>query len=141
MTTPLALEIFDQLHELAHRYRAQLHQRLEALYPDLTFNEMRVLMHTGRRPGVTHKDLIERSHTDKAQMTRTITTLEERGWLTRTPSANDKRVRCLHLSAAGLHLFQQEQQAQQRIAGALLQDWPLALQQELLGWLHKTTQE
>jgi len=141
MATSLALDIFDQLHELSHLYRARLRQGLEASHPDLTFNEMRVLMHTGRHPGVTHKDLIERSHTDKAQMTRLITTLEVRGWLTRTPSATDKRVRCLHLSPAGQQLFKQEQKVQQRVAAELLKDWPQALQQELLVWLQHTTSE
>lgn len=140
MTAAPALEIFERLHQLTHLYRARMHQRLEAHHAELTLNELRVLMHTGRYPGVTHKDLIERSHTDKAQMTRIISSLEARGWLTRIPSDADKRVRCLHLSAAGRQLFQQEQQAQQQIASDLLHDWPAAVQQELLHWLQHSTQ-
>lgn len=132
MSPSLELDIFEHLHRLTHQFRAQARSALEAAHPELTFNEMRVLMHTGRHPGLTHKDLIEHSQTDKAQMTRIITRLEDGGWITRTPSDTDKRVRCLHLSLSGMLLFKQQKKVQAKVAEALLQAWPEALKASLL---------
>lgn len=132
MTASHALEIMEHLHELIRLFRARTRSGLEAAHPDLTFNEVRVLIHAGRHPGITHKDLLERSHTDKAQMTRIITSLEARNWLTRTPSEADKRVRCLHLSPQGLQLVQQLQAVQRQAAVELLHSWPPELQQAIL---------
>ena len=135
MHTSVALDIFEHLHDLSHQFRTRARAALEAAHPDLTFNAMRVLMHTGRHPGVTHTELIARSHTDKAQMTRIITSLEAGGWLTRQPSDADKRVRCLHLSLSGMLLFKQQQRMQREVAHTLLQAWPLELQETLLAAL------
>ena len=137
MPTSVALEIFDNLHAFMHLCRTRMRSGLEAANPELTFNEARVLMHTGRHPGLSHKDLIERSHTDKAQMTRLLATLEARGWLTRTPSEDDKRVRCLHLSPQGEQLVQQLLTVQRQVMEELLQPLPPALQQALLEGLQR----
>ncbi len=132
MTTSPSLQIFESLHELLHMFRARTRSHLEASHPELTLNEARVLLHTSRHPGITQKEMIERSHTDKAQMTRILSSLETQGWLTRTPSTADKRVRHLHLSPAGQQLVTQLQAVQQQVADALLGDWPEALRMQLL---------
>lgn len=132
MTTSSSLQIFENLHELLHMFRTRTRSHLEASHPELTLNEARVLLHTARHPGITQKDVIERSHTDKAQMTRILSSLETQGWITRTPSTADKRVRHLHLSPAGKQLVTQLQAVQQQVADELLGDWPEALRMQLL---------
>ena len=72
MSSSIAAEVFEVLHDLLHLFRARLLESLEAVQPGLTFNEFRILMHTGRHPGITQKELVEHSHTDKAQMARTM---------------------------------------------------------------------
>lgn len=112
-----------------------MRSRLERACPELTFNEMRVLMHTGRHPDTTQKDLIEQSHTDKAQMARVLASLEGHGWLQRTSSETDKRVRCIHLSAQGRQLYTRLRELQHQVAGELLKDLPSAAQKEVLALL------
>lgn len=131
MSSSIAADVFEVLHDLLHLFRARLLQSLEAVQPGLTFNEFRILMHTGRHPGITQKELVEHSHTDKAQMARTLAQLQDKGWLERSASEADKRVRCLQLSTRGQQLFDQLRSRREQIATELLSDFPAA-QQALL---------
>lgn len=131
MSSSIAADVFEVLHDLLHLFRARLLQSLEAVQPGLTFNEFRILMHTGRHPGITQKELVEHSHTDKAQMARTLAQLQDKGWLERSASEADKRVRCLQLSARGQQLFDQLRHRREQIATELLSATP-ATQQALL---------
>ena len=132
MSSSIAADVFEVLHDLLHLFRARLLESLEAVQPGLTFNEFRILMHTGRHPGITQKELVEHSHTDKAQMARTLAQLQDKGWLERSASEADKRVRCLQLSARGQQLFDQLRHRREQIATELLSDFPEAQQ----GLLH-----
>ena len=129
-----SLDVFEELHELMHLFRDRMMAASQTV-SDLTFNEMRVLMRTGRHPGLTQKDLVAHSHTDKAQMARTLSQLQEKGWLARTASEQDKRVRCLQLSAKGQALFKALEQQREAVAQAMLCDMPPEAQQQLLALL------
>lgn len=131
MSSSLAADVFEVLHDLLHLFRARLLQSLERIQPGLTFNEFRILMHAGRHPGITQKELVEHSHTDKAQMARMLTQLQDKGWLERSASETDKRVRCLQLSAQGLQLFAQLKNQREQIAAELLRDFPVEQQTQL----------
>ena len=131
MSSSLAADVFEVLHDLLHLFRARLLQSLERIQPGLTFNEFRILMHAGRHPGITQKELVEHSHTDKAQMARMLTQLQDKGWLERSASEADKRVRCLQLSAQGLQLFAQLKNQREQIAAELLRDFPVEQQTQL----------
>lgn len=131
MSSSLAADVFEVLHDLMHLFRARLLQSLERIQPGLTFNEFRILMHAGRHPGITQKELVEHSHTDKAQMARMLTQLQDKGWLERSASEADKRVRCLQLSAQGQQLFAQLKNQREQIATALLGDFPADQQKQL----------
>ena len=137
MNSSSSVDVFDNLHELLHLFRAHMEKSIEAIRPELTFNEMRILMHTGRHPGITQKDLVEHSHTDKAQMARTLAHLEGKGWLTRSASESDRRVRCLQLSAQGQQLFVRLRDLQEQIATELLQDCSPPVQTQLLALLQQ----
>ena len=131
MSSSLAADVFEVLHDLMHLFRARLLQSLERIQPGLTFNEFRILMHTGRHPGITQKELVEHSHTDKAQMARMLTQLQDKGWLERSASEADKRVRCLQLSAQGQQLFAQLKNQREQIAAELVGDLPANQQKQL----------
>ena len=135
MNSSLSADVFDALHELVRLFRARMRKSMESVHPELTFNEIRVLVHTGRRPGLTQKDMVEHSHADKAQMARTLAQLEEKGWLLRTASESDKRVRCLQLSEQGQALYAQLRQLRDGVARDLLQDCPEPQQAQLLALL------
>lgn len=137
MNSSLSIDVFETLHDLLHLFRARMRKSMESVHPELTFNEVRVLVHTGRQPGITQKDMVEHSHADKAQMARTLALLQEKGWLLRTASAADKRVRCLHLSAQGQALYARLRSKREALAAELLQDCPAELQARLLELLQQ----
>ncbi|MDL5036604.1 MarR family winged helix-turn-helix transcriptional regulator [Comamonas resistens] len=137
MSSSISADVFELLHDLLHLFRARLLESLEAVQPGLTFNEFRILMHTGRHPGITQKELVEHSHTDKAQMARMLAQLQDRGWLERSASEADKRVRCLQLSAQGQQLFDSLRARREQIAQELLQDFPAAEQAQLRALLQQ----
>lgn len=132
MNSSLPVDIFDNLYELIRIFRSRMRKAMEARHPELTFNEMRLLMNTGRQPGITQKDLVEHSRIDKAQIARTLARLQEQGWLERIPSEDDRRVRCLHLSPEGRQLFTQLRDTQEKVAAVLLEGCPASTQAELL---------
>lgn len=137
MSSSISADVFELLHDLLHLFRARLLQSLEHIQPGLTFNEFRVLMHAGRHPGITQKELVEHSHTDKAQMARMLAQLQDRGWLERSASEADKRVRCLQLSTQGQQLFDSLRARREQIAQELLQDFPAAEQAQLRALLQQ----
>lgn len=137
MKPSLPVNVFDSLYELVRLFRTRMRKAMEAQHPELTFNEMRLLMNTGRLPGITQKYLVENSRIDKAQIARTLTRLEDQGWLERTPSEDDRRVRCLHLSPGGHELFAQLRDIQEKVAAELLQGCPALMQAELLALLRQ----
>ena len=131
MSSSLSADVFELLHDLMHLFRARLLQSIETAQPGLTFNEFRILMHTGRNPGITQKELVEHSHTDKAQMARTLAQLQDKGWLERSASEADKRVRCLQLSAQGQQLYARLRTLREELAVELLKDCPQEMQAQL----------
>lgn len=137
MSQPLSVDVFERLHELLHLFRTRMRKAMEAVHPELSLNEMRILMRTGQQPGLTQKELVEHSHTDKAQMARILAQMEERGWLKRTASASDKRVRCLQLSARGQKLFSALRDLREQVATELLQHCPPPQQAQLRALLQQ----
>lgn len=132
MSLHVSVEIFDALHELLRIFRARMRQNLESVGPDLTFGELRVLMYVGEHPDCAQKALVEHSHADKAQMARLLAQLQDKGWLTRSESIEDRRVRQLRLSTQGQRLFQQLGARRAKLAAELLKDCPAPVQAQLL---------
>ena len=135
MPSSLSADVFDALHELLRIFRARMRQGLESAGPELSFGELRVLMYVGRHPGCAQKALVEHSRADKAQMARTLARLQDKGWLTRSESADDRRVRHLRLSAQGQRLFRQLGARRAALAAELLKDCPAPMQAQLLALL------
>ncbi len=102
---PPIADLLDALHDLTHAYRSRM--RAAALQWGCTLNPgaLRMLLYVGRRPLCKHKDLVGHTHADKALVARTLSELEEGGWIARLPHAQDKRSRALQLTAQGQTLF------------------------------------
>src|SRR5699024_2927162 len=137
MPASLPVEIFDNLHELMNTYRERMRRALVAAHPELTFSEMRVLIRVGRMPGITQKELVEHSHTDKAQMARLLSHMQQQDLLQRSTSDHDKRVRCLHLSPRGKRLFTQLRMLQDSVASELLSGCSSPAQAQLLALIQQ----
>lgn len=118
-----AHEVFEAIHAIMHLYRSrQLRAAGKDEEEEVTHMESRVLGFFGRRPGATLSDLVAHSGRDKAQLTRLIRGLRERGLLEAHADPLDRRSTRLRLSAAGETIHAQlhrhgAQAAEQALAG------------------------
>ena len=103
----------DQLRDLVHDLKAQTQSRLQAEGLGLSHMEARALTFFAGHPGACQADLVQASHRDKAQVTRTVRELSERGLLERAEVEGDRRSYGLRLTEAGKRL-QLEVKAQRR---------------------------
>jgi DNA-binding MarR family transcriptional regulator len=94
-------DVFEALHAIMHLYRARQMRAAAAGEPELTHMEGKVLGFFARHPGATLSDLVAHSGRDKAQLTRLIRALRERGLLDAQADALDRRSTQLRLSASG----------------------------------------
>lgn len=135
MSTHAPADVFEAMHDLLHVYRAHMVRTMAAIHPELTLNEVRALMFVGRHPGATQRELVAHSGADKAQVARMVGMLQDKGWLESVPNAEDKRSRCLRLSAEGVALQQALRDARRTVAASLLKGCDKAAQAQLLALL------
>lgn len=100
-SSALAEEIFESIHAIMHLYRARQYQELRDTPCELTHMETKVLGFFARNPGTTQSDLVAHSGRDKAQLTRLIRGLKEKGLLEARVDDGDRRSTLLQLSAEG----------------------------------------
>lgn len=93
--------VFEAIHEIMHLYRAQQYRSLRATSHELTHMENRALGYIARHPGATQRDLVQRSGRDKAQVTRLVQGLREKGLVEARADELDRRSTRLYLSADG----------------------------------------
>lgn len=113
-------EIVDQLADLTHLFRSQLHQTIRQEGEGLAPMETKVLMFFARRPGSTASDLVEHSGRDKAQVTRLVQLLVDRGLLLREPDPADRRQQRISPTAEGTALQRVLHRQRQRLGQAMV---------------------
>jgi len=67
--------------------------------------EWRVIFHLGRYGEMTAKEICERTRTHKTKISRAVSALEAKRFLTRTQMANDRRHETLRLTKTGESAF------------------------------------
>lgn len=95
------------------------------LVSSLTYHEAHIMGLLLRRKDdatpPTATDLIARTHLLKSQMNKVLTTLERKGYLTRTRSQSDRRLFYLRLTPEGETAYRQEHQNIERILSRLIE--------------------
>ena len=102
----LALEHF--LPYRLNRLSSAVSQQFRAVYGphhDLTVPEWRVLATLAQFGTMTAKAIGKHSSMHKTKVSRAVRALEERRWLTRRESEQDRREESLSLTAAGLKAY------------------------------------
>jgi len=99
-------DVFDAIHSIMHLYRSQQFRAFAGAEHELTHMESKVLRFFARQPGATLSDLVAHSGRDKAQLTRLIKGLRDRGLLDASADAADRRSTRLQLSEAGRALHE-----------------------------------
>lgn len=136
---PARDEVVDQLADLTHLFKSRLHQAVRQDGAGLAPMEAKVLMFFARRPGSTASDLVEHSGRDKAQVTRLVQLLVDRGLLLREPDPDDRRQQRLSPTAEGSALQRVLHRHRQRLGQRMVKGLsPQELDQlsGLLGRLH-----
>ena len=87
---------------------------------DLTAVQYAALVAIGAHPGLDATRLSALIAFDRSTMGDVLERLEAKGWVLRQPSARDRRVKKLALSAAGTALLAEVQPAVQRVQQRLL---------------------
>ncbi len=91
------------LNRIAAEWNAELAGELRRF--DLTTPQMRTLAVLGINSGLTINELSTLTVTEQSTMSRTLDTLEARGFVKRKPRASDLRVREVEITAAGREAF------------------------------------
>ena len=85
---------------LSNNFQAYLNSKLKPY--DLKFAEFICLLNLYENDG-SHQDfIIKRKYTDKSAITRTLQSLEKKGFVRREKSQEDKRVNCVYLTERAL---------------------------------------
>ena len=104
----LALELF--LPYRLNRLSSAVSQQFRAVYGphhDLTVPEWRVLATLAQFGTMTAKAIGKHSSMHKTKVSRAVRALEERRWLVRRESEQDRREESLSLTASGLHAYRE----------------------------------
>jgi DNA-binding MarR family transcriptional regulator len=72
----------------------------------LTVSRYYALYHVAIAPGLSPTQLSQCMFCDKSNITRLLQGLESDGYIERRPHVHDRRIQCLHLTAAGASLEQ-----------------------------------
>jgi DNA-binding MarR family transcriptional regulator len=110
--TPPFRSVAFMLSSLGYAVSRRFHEVLEPL--ELEPGEFALLRSVSANEGESQNALAERLHISPSWMVAIVDQLERRELLERRPHARDRRVRNLHLTAAGKKLLKQaERRAQQ----------------------------
>jgi DNA-binding MarR family transcriptional regulator len=110
--TPPFRSVAFMLSSLGYAISRRFHAVLEPL--DLEPGEFALMRAVAANDGEPQNALAERLHISPSWMVAIVDDLEKRGLLERRPHTRDRRVRTLHLTAAGTKLMKQaERKAQE----------------------------
>jgi DNA-binding MarR family transcriptional regulator len=104
------LELEQFLPYRLNRIAAAISQEFRSVYGphhDLTIPEWRVLATLGQFEAMSAKAIGRHSAMHKTKVSRAVRTLEERRWLRRRPSEEDRREEILTLTAQGESAYRQ----------------------------------
>ena len=88
---------------LSNNFQAYVNLKLKPY--DLKFAEFICLLNLYENDG-SHQDfIIKRKYTDKSAITRTLQSLEKKGFVRREKSEEDKRINCVYLTEKALDYF------------------------------------
>jgi DNA-binding MarR family transcriptional regulator len=118
----IADEVFEIMHTIVHLYRARQYHELRDGPHDITHMEARVLGFFARYPRATLSDLVAYSGRDKAQLTRLIHGLRDKGLLDAQTDAADRRSIRLHLTTDGKAVYKRLHQRGSRLSKVAVAD-------------------
>ncbi|WP_020653051.1 MarR family winged helix-turn-helix transcriptional regulator [Massilia niastensis] len=113
-------DVLEAIHSIMHMVRSQQLRAPGVAELDLTHMESKVLGFFARHPGATQSELALHSGRDKAQLTRLVRGLRDKGLLAASADESDRRSTRLQLSAEGEALHARVAEQRLRLADLAL---------------------
>ncbi|MCZ2497237.1 MarR family transcriptional regulator [Xylophilus sp. Kf1] len=129
--------VLDLVHTVMHQLRSLQYRHLRDGPHDITPMDTRVLGFFGRHPGATQSDLAAHSGRDKAQLARLVKGLRDRGLLSATADAADRRNVRLRLTADGEALHASLRQRALQLGGQAVAGFSDGEREQLAALLHR----
>lgn len=101
---PEPLDVLHNLLKLGNRLNAPFSEHLEKRYR-VTMNEFRVIMLIGRQKTAVSHELAEISGVTTMSISRAVTSLERKGWITSRADPENRRRKILRHSKDGARLY------------------------------------
>lgn len=98
--------IFESIHGLMHLYRSKMYKVLRDTALDLSHMENKVLGFFAKHPNSTLSALADCYNRDKAQLTRIIKVLKDKGLIEERKDESDRRKILLNLTAEGVSVHE-----------------------------------
>ncbi|GBQ12209.1 MarR family winged helix-turn-helix transcriptional regulator [Swaminathania salitolerans] len=128
---------------IARRWRQRLDERLQPF--DLTDALWLPMLEIKRQGGALHpKEIADALRLDKSTMVRTLRTLEDRGFVIKTPDEADRRAYYVTLTEEGISRLDDVLRLSRIIEDRVLRDIPdieLGTLRRLLGTIHAVLEE
>jgi len=131
------IDVIDHLHAIMHLFKDRMRQALHVNGEGLGHMEARALRFFFQHPGSTQQDLAAHSGRDKAQITRIVQNLMERGLLVREADPKDRRRLQLQLTQKGLDLQAAMHERRNRLAADMLHDLDVGERRQLIYLLER----
>ncbi|OAN17889.1 MarR family transcriptional regulator [Photobacterium jeanii] len=111
----------DNLFQLVHSLKRQMHEQIELLNLPITPMHVRVIKIIAKKSPCTAMDVVHFINRDKAQVTRLIKSLIEEGFVEKVPNPEDKRSQCLLTTDKGKAVLEQLHEVDNLITGKITQ--------------------
>lgn len=129
------MSVNQQLFTVLDAYKSALQSLFAQQLPQLSLLNFRVLRLVGGSDAVTPLQVAQLLRRDKAQVTRLLAELADKGWLLKQPHPQDRRSVQLVLTAAGEALLQQAAGLEQQLSQQMLHGMAATQQQQLAAGL------
>ncbi|MCS0499933.1 MarR family winged helix-turn-helix transcriptional regulator [Protaetiibacter mangrovi] len=122
--------------ELMGEFRRVYAQAAEAVSPGMLPGTFKVLSLIQRSGSITVSGLAERMAADKGQVSRSVTELEELGFVERVADAADGRIKLISVTPLGLSRLDVARLPYEGRLHDVLLDWPVETIEQLTALLH-----
>ena len=116
-------EVFEHLTGLIHQFKTHMRRSLQDGEQGLAPMEARALGFFARHPSSTATQLAQHAGRDKAQVTRLIRELLERGFLESAPDEDDRRSHRMRLTERGREVQTVLRRQRKALARRMLSDF------------------
>jgi DNA-binding MarR family transcriptional regulator len=125
--------------ELMGEFRRVYAQAAESVSPGMLPGTFKVLSSIQRAGSISVSGLAERLTTDKGQVSRSVTELEDLGLVERTADAADGRIKLITVTPEGLARLERARLPYEGRLSEVLADWPVDTIEKLTELLHALT--